>query len=131
VSIATGNRISRALFSSSDYSATNNLAKPRAFLPVRDPDSGTLETSVVDTSRMSEADVWQHMETYVGSVRGDAATLRGRADIEPSAVSAARAQLRYDGGLAKHAAIVGWPAEKEEQKRIAVDLASAAILVLA
>lgn len=125
-----GQRISRALFSSSDYSKQKGVVKPRAFLPVIDQETGTLETSAADTDGLPEAHVWTHLNAYVAVTRPDGSMMHGRADVSDADVLAAQLQTRFDGGEARHVAIVDWPADKERQKALALELASAADLLL-
>lgn len=107
------------------------VVKARAFLPVPDPDTGTIETSVTDTEGLSENEIWPHLDAYVRSARSDSPRMHGRADVTDIAIRTARVQTRYDDGPARHVAIVGWPPDKEQRKAIAVELASVATLALA
>lgn len=118
------------LFSSRDYSSAKNLVKPRAFLPVRDPETGVLETSATDTEGLDDAQTWAHLEVHVADTRPPPSRMHGRADFSHDAAVGAGIDLRYDEGEARHVGIVGWPNEKESQKAIAVELAGAARLLL-
>tara|TARA_R110002072_G_scaffold534_2_gene3619 strand:+ start:151119 stop:151520 length:402 start_codon:yes stop_codon:yes gene_type:complete len=71
-------KITRYLFSSSQYSVTNKRVKYNAFKPPRKyPD----EVSVYDVSNLSDESIWQMGIEGVESVRSDNKKIKARGDI--------------------------------------------------
>jgi len=86
------------------------------------PDS-KLTLSVFRIFQLSENQIWK-IGKDVGkqSVR----TLYGRGDVKAFVVTENKLQIKPDDNPPKHANILGWPTEKDEQKAIALELAAKA-----
>lgn len=89
------------------------------------PSDGKL--SIFDTENLDENSIWR-----VGQNVAIDRTLRARADIMTSVVEAQGLSLLKDEPPPRHRNLVGWPpsTQKEDQKLIAMELASAASLRL-
>jgi hypothetical protein len=97
--------------------------KPGAFLPARDG-----ATSVYRTRGLTEEEIWILGEAKVtGPTRK---TLYGRGDLPVSAVHATGLRVDPDDSPPRHAAIVGWPEEKDARLSLAQQLAAKASLKL-
>lgn len=116
-----GEVLSRFIFSRNHFSPGNSRVKPDAFLPSRDP----VETSVFRTTGLARGDV-QSIGEGVGSA--SSRSLKAWADVLAGAVYDVGLQVRPDNVPERHAAIVGWPAHKDEQLSLAQQLAEAATL---
>ena len=113
--------LSRFLLSDRDIS--HGGVKPAAFLPAPD---GT--TSVFRIQELSEPEVWRLGDQYVARPRGR--RLHGRGDLKHTNVTATGLRVEPDNSPPRHAAIVGWPDEKDAQMSVAQQLASTAVLRL-
>jgi hypothetical protein len=104
------------------FSSKNNVVKPGAFLPYP-----RTETSVFRTIDLPEERIWNLWKNYVD--RGQK-PLCGRADLQTRTVIDVKLRLVPDDVPPRHANIVGWPPEKDEQKAFAIALAEHSSLVL-
>lgn len=110
--------LSRFIFSSSHF--TRSRVKPDAFLPTRD-----LETSVFRGTGLDRRGIRQ---------AGDAVglrtnrTMKAWGDVRVGQVFAVGLDLRPDNVPERHAAIIGWPEQKDEQLSLAQRLAEVATL---
>jgi hypothetical protein len=113
--------LSRFIFNKRHYS--NNKPKPSAFIPSpRD-----LETSVFWIDELHEAEIWRIGDEVAGRPRNLSAT--ARADLKAGDVVESHLTVQPDiEPHPRHAIIVGWPTEKDEQKALALELCSRAYL---
>jgi hypothetical protein len=116
--------LSRFLFSKSRYSVEKARVKPSAFMP----ESRSLETSVFRTLGLKTAQIWALAERYVVAENGPG--LHGCGQVLASAVYHLGLTVQADNTPPRHAAIVGWPAEKDKQQILALELAEKANLLL-
>jgi hypothetical protein len=121
---AADEELTRYIFSPSQFANRNkNRVKAGAFLPARNP----VETSV---SRMTGLDR-QAIQAQGQSIgRERERTLHAWADVRAAVVFALRLDVRPDNRPPRHAAIIGWPSEKDEQIALAQELAASASLQL-
>ena len=117
-----GEPLSRFLCSKSHFSIEKRLVKPGAFLP--EPTS--LETSVFRTNGLLSAEIWAIGERYITKPSGR--TLRARAELFAKSVYGVALKVHPDNNPERHATIVGWPTEKNEQLMLATQLAAASTL---
>ncbi|WP_153946360.1 hypothetical protein [Cupriavidus sp. U2] len=119
--LAPTDKVSRFIYESDKISKSNNRPKVGAFLPELYNDRH--ETSVCHLDRCEESRVW-----HLGRSRRPTKTLHARTDfdvqhaLDLSLGCLAAPEPDFD----EHAVVVNWPAEKLEQKKIAVELASKA-----
>ena len=113
--------LSRFIFSRSHFSPVGNRVKPHALLPHKD----TLETSVFRTAGLERAEI-RRIGDMAGAPKGH--TLKAWGDIFAGAVFDVGLDVRPDNVPERHAAIVGWPEEKDRQISLAQQLAAAATL---
>ena len=116
--------LSRFLLSKSHISVEKMRVKSAAFLP----EVRSLETSVFRTVDLDPAEIWaigeQHVATPIGR------TLHGRGEVAAQVPRRMGLQVRPDNQPERHAAIVGWPAEKDRQLMLAIELAEESTLFL-
>jgi hypothetical protein len=113
--------LARFLTSRGQY--TLEVVKAPAFMP----ETKSLETSVHRILELDDADTMA-LGTAVAA-KSDR-RCHGWAAIRANRVVETGLRLKPDNEPPGHAAIVGWPATKAEQKGLAVRLASASLLVL-
>jgi hypothetical protein len=113
--------LSRFLTQSGHFA--ENRVKRRAFLPARDG-----STSTFRTRGPPESEIWALGDLRVAPPPNG--RLYGRGDLPVSVVIAAGLRVDPDDIPPRHAAIVGWPAEKDAQNSKAQELAAAAALIL-
>ena len=116
--------LARFIFSTSHVNIGQRRIKPGAFLPSKD----RLETSVFRTVDLHAASV-QALGVMVGQ-RSGGRNLKAWGDVLAGAVFDIDLDVRPDNDPERHAAIVGWPAQKDEQISLAQQLAAEAILRL-
>jgi hypothetical protein len=104
----SGEELTRFLFSKGHLSPKNNRVKPGGFLPSPDP----LETSVFRMIGLGRSEI-QRLGEEVGRQREQ--PLRAWGNVLAGVVFDIGLQVRPDNRPERHAAIVGWPAEKHEQ----------------
>jgi hypothetical protein len=115
--------LARYLLNKRHFSRENNRVKSGAFLP---PDD--LRLSVFETSGLSDSAIWEIGETRVAKPRGK--PLLGRPDTKKSLVDALELAVDIDDKPYRHGNIVGWPADKDKQKMLALELADQSTLCL-
>jgi len=115
--------IARFIVQKGDFIVTQNVARPRAFLP-----NTSLETSVFRIFKLTSSEIWNIGETYVSGPRNR--TLYGRADLINKDVEILGLSVIPDNVPDRHANIVGWPKEKDKQISLAQELAAVATLKL-
>ena len=120
--IGPNDPVSRYLIDKRHYSSVNKRVKPGAFLP--EPNG---ETSVYLIKNLSEVEIWEHGAKYV---EAKGRTVRGRAELNAGVIEEATLRLLADDPPPRHAKIVGWPPEKDEQKAVALELAQSSVLKL-
>ena len=118
-----GETLSRFIFSKSHFSATGHRVKPGAFLPVGNP----RETSVFRTDGLDPASI-RRIGDPLGEQR--AQVLKAWGGVLAGGVFDAGLGVRPDNVPERHAAIIGWPDQKDEQLSLAQRLAAAATLQL-
>jgi len=103
----------------------------RAFLPWHNKRTGGYELSVFCTLGLPDAGIWALARRYV-VLPGGERTLFGRADLDAADIpkAAPSLSLAIDNHPERHANILGWPPDKDEQKAIATELAAVAVLTL-
>ena len=83
-----------------------------------------MELSVFRVDGLSEEEIWTHARRYA---LPPGRNIHGRADLADKAIAASGPlRVDYDDSPPRHANVVGWPKEKDEQLALAQDLASAA-----
>ena len=117
-----GEILSRFIFSKNYFNPRQSRVKPDAFLPSRD-----LETSVFRTMGLDLAEV-RHIGDMVGEPSGR--TLKAWGNVLAGVVFEVGLNVRPDNVPERHAAIIGWPEQKDEQISLAQQLAGAATLHL-
>ncbi len=98
---------------------SDHTVKPDAFIPPK----SSLALSVTRHKDLSEKEIWQLGQTIAQNRPN--ATLCGRADIMTSKVRALSLEIHPSSPPKNHADITGWPADKADQKSIALDIAAA------
>lgn len=115
--------LSRFIFSDSQFRRGRGEVKPGAFLP----SSKSLETSVFRAAGLNRNEI-EAAGAVVGEPSGRA--LKAWGDVLAGAVFAVGLNVRPDNAPERHAAIIGWPDQKDEQLSLAQRLAEAATLQL-
>lgn len=125
MNVSRNERLTRFIFSKSNFSVVNKRVKYGAFIPQK---SSPEEISVYCTSSLTEIQVWAIGEEYV---KRGARTIKARADLSAGDV--------YDIGLEVvpapqphelHANIIAIPIEKEDRNEVLEKLAGISKLVL-
>lgn len=111
------------MFSRSHFRPRQGRVKPDAFLPSRD----TLGTSVFRTVGLDRRDI-RRIGDMVGGPSGR--TLKAWGNVLAGLVFDVGLDVRPDNVPERHAAIIGWPEQKDEQISLAQRLAEAATLHL-
>ena len=93
---------------------------PRAFMP-----PPNRKTSVFQINGLTESEIWDIGEEVV---RPNGKTLYGRGDILAVQIEKTKLRIDYDNTPPRHANIIGWPEDKDEQKSLAQELAAEAKL---
>lgn len=122
--VSPGEPLARYLTSSRNYSSKMQAVKPAAFLP---PPNCKLSVFRVAGLALQEAcQIGQ--QQVIGGMLGR--RLHGFAEIEAWSFQYQSLTILPDNDPPRHASVVGWPAEKERQKLIAIELAASASLVM-
>ena len=106
------------------YARTLRKVKSGAFMPVEDCKTSVFQRSVFQTSGLSDNEIWKIGDKYVTN------SFTGRADVSVADVESVNLTIVRDNCPPRHANIVGWPKEQEDQLEIARILAERASLVL-
>lgn len=120
-SVPPNSDISRFILQKSHFSKENGRVKYSAWLPNQNG-----ETSVFITTGLEEDEIWIIGESHVAAPQGK--TLYARGVTLSSVVTESGLSLNFDNEPPRHANIEGWPAEKSEQKMLAIELAEASSL---
>ena len=97
--------------------------KYQAFMP-RAAHGRPLELLVFRVDGLNEEEIWTHARKYA---LPPGRNIHGRADMPQAAIAATDPlHVDYDDSPPRHANVVGWPKEKDEQLALAQDLASVA-----
>ena len=120
--VADDEPLTRFIFQSSHWRSTKNKVKGAAFMPP----PANLKTSVSRVGSLTNGEIWSIGVTVGGKrgppkARGDVIeqrVLQVGLDVEPAPTP----------DNPRHANIVGWPTEKDEQKLLALELARFASL---
>jgi hypothetical protein len=97
---------------------SSERVKQSAFMP------RNMELSVFHTNGLKDDQIWILGERYVSP------NIYGRAEITHAAVSDLGLKVELDNKPQRHANIIGWPAQKSEQKLYALKLAEESSLSL-
>ncbi len=116
--------LSRFLLSKTRFSVEKMRVKSAAFMPERN----SLETSVFRTIGLGADEIWAIGEYRVAQPTG--CTLYGRGQVLAEVPRRLGLKVRPDNLPARHASIVGWPAEKDRQQMLAIELAEESTLFL-
>lgn len=117
--------LARYILSSNQFSRINNIVKPSAFMP-----APNLQLSVFRIKGLDISAIWEIGEKEVVSRIKPIKKLYGMAKIFSISVVSAGLKIDPDNIPPRHANIIGWPQEKHNQKMIAIELASKALLML-
>lgn len=119
VRIAPPSPISRFIYDSDKIRKQGNRPKPGAFMP--EPYENGWETSVCRMDTCDNERVW-----HLGRTCRIDRTLRARIDFDVQDVvdNALACHTAPRDGFDEHAVVIQWPADKEQQKVIAVNLAA-------
>ena len=101
--------LARYLLSRSHFSTENQRVKPHAFLP----EPRSMETSVFRIRELTADQIWDLGRRLVAAPRGK--ELRARAEIIARAILDVGLVIHPNNVPERHAAIRGWPEEKERQ----------------
>jgi hypothetical protein len=115
--------LSRFIFSDSHFRRGQGGVKPVPFLP--SPES--LETSVFRGTGLTRSEI-RAAGDVAGEPRGR--TLKAWGDVLAGVVFGVGLNVRPDNVPERHAAIIGWPEQKDAQISLAQQLAEAATLRL-
>ena len=122
--VTQAEQLTRFVFQSNHVSWESNRLKPAALLPEPKPGRHGLETSVVRTSALPDAQVWDIGHNTVGRLRGKAPV--GRGDFGVEAVTKCQLAVVSDKEhFSRHALLVRWPDganDKAKRKEIALQL---------
>ena len=125
--IDAGERISRFVLQRSHIGGPFGV-RPSAFIPPSSLQPARMATSVFRTSSLTLAEVWDLADNVVGRARGLKAL--GSADLTAGAISEVGLTVTpAPEPHPLHADIVGWPAEKERRKELALLLCHRTTLV--
>lgn len=112
----------RFIFSRKHFVPSQRRVKGDAFLPTGKPPR---ETSVSRITGLKEHVVWRIGEAVAQTSER---VLHARGDVLAKAVFSAGLEIRPDNRPKRHAAIVGWPEQKDRQMLLAQRIAAAAEL---
>lgn len=100
--------------------------KYNAFMP-RSIEDGPPSLSVFRIDGLTDEQVWELARVHILSRLRAGRRVHGRADIEADGVLAAKPlEVEFDDTPPRHANVVGWPREREQQMVLAQALANAA-----
>lgn len=116
--------LARYLTSKKWFSSLHNRVKPHAFMP-----PSHLELSVFRIANLPVPTIWKIGRRAIRKMK-EPKTLYGSGDILAVNVLDLLLLIQPDNKPPRHANIVGWPVDKEEQKSIAQELAARASLRL-
>lgn len=113
--------LSRFIFSDSHFRRGRGEVKPDAFLPSPE----FLETSIYRAAGLDRSEI-----QVAGGIAGASSgrSLKAWADVLAGVVLEVGLSVRPDNQPERHAAIIGWPEQKDEQIVLAQQLAEAATL---
>lgn len=123
--VAYDEPLARYLTSSNHFSREKNIVKPTAFMPPPD-----LRLSVFRINELDENSIWAIAIDNIMRNKNSETSLYGRAEILSSNVLSCNLSIDPDNTPPRHANIVGWPKEKDQQKMKALELAKKATLRL-
>jgi hypothetical protein len=115
--------LARFLLESGRYTRRPPRVKKQAFMP-----SPQGDLSVFDVRGLSDDETASIGREWVAQSQGP--EVHGWATVLAETVEVQRLSVNLDNSPPRHANIVGWPVNKEDQKLIAQALADAAQLVL-
>lgn len=115
-------RITRFMFQTNHIKRDAGTMRSGALLPTRHPQSHIWETSVARIQGLQNPDIWK-LGAFVGASREKAPV--GRGDFLAQNASSVRLRVVSDKeAFERHAVLQGWPDDKEDQKQIALELAT-------
>jgi len=116
--------ITRYINEKSKYAPFANRIKYNAMMP-----NLNRETSVYRTTDLTDKEIWEIGERYVGQIQNK--EILGRGDLVASFIYSKSLFVEPDTEVHRlHANIIGWPSEKSKIKLLAIELAASARLVL-
>jgi len=112
--------VSRFVFQSNHIHSSGRL-RPAALLPEPRPGEYGPETSVCRIDGLIDADIWRIGNDDVGRLRGKPPI--GRGDFAAKDARNCKLDVVADKTtFERHALLIKWPKEKEDQKEIALEL---------
>ena len=114
-------RISRFVMQKRHIRSSDLTIRHNAFMPP----NGRTEISAFHTDGIVELDVWA-----LGARAVPDRTIRGRGDLQKTAISRVGLSVDYDNVPPRHLNIAGYPTDKDQQVLKAQELARRARLVL-
>jgi hypothetical protein len=114
--------LSHFIFDTRHFSRMKAMVKPSAFVPY--PEN---RVSAFWIDELSEPHIWKIGDEVAGQSRGKPAA--ARADFKAGAVLGLGLTIEADPEPhPRHVDVCGWPAEKDEQKEVALELCAASTL---
>jgi len=115
--------LARFLTQEGHFSSNKGIVRSRAFMPNLNG-----ETSIFGIDGLKNDQIIMIAETHIRTYSGKPPY--GRAEIKSKEVYINNLKIIFDNKPERHANIVGWPLEKQDQKEIAIELARNATLIL-
>lgn len=104
--------VSRFVYSSRAFSRQHNRVHPGAFSPEPHP-----KLSVLHSSGLEEAEIWQSARQTLGAQRGRD-KIYGRADLSVRKLIAQKLKaIRDNDPFERHTSVVGWPQNDDPDQR--------------
>ena len=114
--------VCRFIFSRAHFVLSQRRVRGDAFLPTKNPPR---ETSISRIAGLKEHLIWRSGEAVA---QASQRTLHARGDVLARGVFAVGLDIHPDNKPKRHAAIVGWPEEKDRQMDLAQKIAATAEL---
>ena len=126
MSVSPGEKLSRFIRYSNQFSSVNRIVKYRAFIPPRN--SVNLSVFRISLSpQLSDSAVWQVGQDHV---QGEGSPIKARADLLASTVYKNNLEVTPDEPPQRHANITPFPADNKARQSIARKLAVVSELVI-
>ncbi|MCD6177557.1 MAG: hypothetical protein J7K29_06945 [Candidatus Cloacimonetes bacterium] len=117
------NKFSRYITSKKHFSKQNNYVKSAAFMPNRNQ-----KLSVFCIDELVEEEIWEIGYNNISIPTSK--EIYARANIEAEDILTTILEIDNNNTPLRHADIIGWPSEKEDQKGIALELSRKSALVI-